>query len=60
MPARPRRRGLAGDRRCDSAEDPDLTTAGWMNLAALIARPLFKWNHDIVMQQGGKGLGVPA
>jgi hypothetical protein len=27
-----------------------------MNLAAPIARPLFKWNHDMVMQQGGKGL----
>jgi hypothetical protein len=32
------------------------TTKRWMNLAAPIARPLFKWNHDIVMQQGGKGL----
>jgi hypothetical protein len=28
----------------------------WMNLAAPIARPLFKWNHDILMQQGGQGL----
>jgi hypothetical protein len=32
------------------------TTKRWMNLAAPIARPLFKWNHDIVMRQGGKGL----
>jgi hypothetical protein len=32
------------------------TTKRWMNLAAPIARPLFKWNHDMVMQQGGKGL----
>ena len=32
------------------------TTKRWMNLAAPIARPLFKWNHDMVMQRGGKGL----
>jgi hypothetical protein len=32
------------------------TTKRWMNLAAPIARPLFTWNHDIVMRQGGKGL----
>ena len=32
------------------------TTKRWMNLVAPIARPLFKWNHDMVMQQGGKGL----
>ena len=32
------------------------TTKRWMNLAAPIARPLFRWNHDIVMQQGGEGL----
>lgn len=32
------------------------TTAAWMNLLAPIARPIFKWNHDVVMRQGGEGL----
>ncbi|SAK71607.1 polyketide cyclase [Caballeronia catudaia] len=32
------------------------TGRGWMNLLAPIARPLFEWNHDYVMQQGGEAL----
>ncbi len=28
----------------------------WMNLLALIAKPIFKWNHDQVMRQGEQGL----
>ncbi|MFL5884304.1 MAG: SRPBCC family protein [Thermoleophilaceae bacterium] len=32
------------------------TTERWMNLVAPIARPLFAWNHDVVMRQGGEGL----
>jgi uncharacterized protein YndB with AHSA1/START domain len=32
------------------------TTRGWMNLLAPIARPLFKANHDLVMNAGAKGL----
>ncbi|CAK0749193.1 conserved hypothetical protein [Gammaproteobacteria bacterium] len=32
------------------------TTRCWMNLLAPVAWPLFKWNHDQVMQQGGEGL----
>lgn len=28
----------------------------WMNLLGLFASPFFKWNHDTVMQQGGKAL----
>lgn len=32
------------------------TTKSWMNLLAPIARPLFKWNHDVVMHWGGEGL----
>jgi uncharacterized protein YndB with AHSA1/START domain len=32
------------------------TTKRWMNWLAPLARPLFRWNHDVVMQQGGKGL----
>jgi hypothetical protein len=32
------------------------TTRRWMNLLAPIARPLFKWNHDVVMRWGAEGL----
>ena len=32
------------------------TTKPWMNLVAPIARPVFRWNHDVVMRQGGEGL----
>lgn len=32
------------------------TTRAWMNLAAPIARPIFRWNHNVVMHQGGAGL----
>jgi hypothetical protein len=32
------------------------TTKRWMNLVAPVARPVFRWNHDVVMRQGGEGL----
>jgi len=32
------------------------TTKGWMNALAPIARPLFKWNHDLLMRNGEQGL----
>jgi uncharacterized protein YndB with AHSA1/START domain len=32
------------------------TTKRWMNLLSPIARPLFEWNHDVVMSWGAKGL----
>ena len=32
------------------------TTKPWMNLLAPFARPLFKWNHDVVMDWGADGL----
>ncbi len=32
------------------------TTKKWMNNLAPILKPLFKWNHDIVMRWGAKGL----
>lgn len=32
------------------------TTKRWMNLLAPIARPIFKWNHDVVMSWGAEGL----
>jgi uncharacterized protein YndB with AHSA1/START domain len=32
------------------------TTKRWMNLAAPLAGPLFRWNHDVVMRWGERGL----
>ena len=32
------------------------TTKRWMNLAAPFARPLFAWNHDLIMRNGEMGL----
>jgi hypothetical protein len=32
------------------------TTKAWMNLVAPLARPVFKWNHDWVMRNGGAGM----
>ena len=32
------------------------TTRPWMNLLAPVARPFFRWNHNVVMHQGGVGL----
>lgn len=32
------------------------TTPVWMNLLALFARPLIKWNHDGIMRHGGEAL----
>ncbi len=32
------------------------TTRPWMNLLAPVARPVFAWNHDWVMRNGGTGL----
>ena len=32
------------------------TTRPWMNALAPLARPLFAWNHDVVMRHGGEGL----
>ena len=32
------------------------TKARWMNALGPVARPAFAWNHDRVMQAGGKGL----
>lgn len=33
------------------------TTRPWMNRVAPLARPVFAWNHDVVMRQGAEGLG---
>jgi len=32
------------------------TNKPWMNFVAPLARPLFEWNHDGVMQEAGQGL----
>jgi hypothetical protein len=32
------------------------TTRAWMNLLAPLARPIFAWNHNWVMGNGGEGL----
>jgi hypothetical protein len=32
------------------------TTRAWMNLLAPLARPVFAYNHDVVMRWGGEGL----
>ena len=32
------------------------TSKRWMNLLAPIASPLFRWNHDFIMREGGMGL----
>lgn len=32
------------------------TTDRWMNALGPLARPLFVWNHDAIMRQGGRGL----
>jgi glycine/D-amino acid oxidase-like deaminating enzyme len=32
------------------------TTKAWMNLLAPVARPVFAWNHDKVMEAGFEGL----
>jgi hypothetical protein len=34
------------------------TTRAWMNLVAPVARPVFRWNHNVVMHQGGVGLAA--
>ncbi len=33
-----------------------VTTKPWMNLFAPALRPLFEWNHDVVMEWGRQGL----
>jgi hypothetical protein len=32
------------------------TTRRWMNVLAPLARPVFDYNHDVVMGWGGEGL----
>jgi hypothetical protein len=29
-----------------------------MNLVAPVGRPVFRWNHNVVMHQGGEGLAA--
>jgi uncharacterized protein YndB with AHSA1/START domain len=32
------------------------TTKAWMNYLAPVAKPFFRWNHNIIMGWGGEGL----
>ncbi len=32
------------------------TTKKWMNLFAPVAKPFFRWNHNVIMNWGGMGL----
>jgi hypothetical protein len=32
------------------------TSKAWMNLVASVAKPLFSWNHDVIMDWGAEGL----
>jgi len=32
------------------------TTKPWMNFIAPLARPFFRWNHDVIMRRGEEGL----
>jgi len=32
------------------------TTKAWMNFLAPVAKPFFRWNHNIIMNRGGAGL----
>ena len=32
------------------------TTKLWMNLLALLFKPVLEWNHNAIMKQGGQGL----
>ncbi|MDQ4503487.1 SRPBCC family protein [Sinomonas sp. ASV322] len=32
------------------------TTKLWMNLAGHLLRPAFRWNHDVLMKEGGEAL----
>jgi uncharacterized protein YndB with AHSA1/START domain len=34
------------------------TTQAWMNLLAPLARPVFVWNHDTIMKEGGRAIAA--
>jgi len=34
------------------------TTKAWMNFLAPIAKPFFRWNHDVIMRSGEQGLNA--
>ena len=47
---------FAGDLVAVTYEWNVRTTLPWMNALAPLVRPLFAWNHDVVMWRGGEGL----
>jgi uncharacterized protein YndB with AHSA1/START domain len=47
----------AGDANTNARYDWTVkTTKPWMNALSPIARPLFRWNHDVIMRWGEQGL----
>ena len=32
------------------------TTPAWINALSLVAKPLFAWNHEVIMRRGERGL----
>ena len=32
------------------------TTKAWMNRLTPVAKPFFRWNHNVIMRRGGEGL----
>ena len=56
LAGRGRWRFFAGGETAVTYEWDVHTTRAWMNLVAPVARPVFHWNHDVVMHQGGEGL----
>jgi uncharacterized protein YndB with AHSA1/START domain len=51
-------RFFAGSQTAVTYEWDVRTTRAWMNLLAPVARPIFRWNHNVVMHQGGEGLAA--
>jgi uncharacterized membrane protein len=51
-------RFYAGDGTAVTYEWNVRTTSPWMNVVAPVARPVFHWNHDFVMRNGGRGLAA--
>jgi uncharacterized protein YndB with AHSA1/START domain len=45
-----------GNTTCVKYEWMVTTGKGWMNLLAPILAPVFAWNHDQVMREGGRGI----
>jgi uncharacterized protein YndB with AHSA1/START domain len=49
---------ISGNETCVRYDWKVRTTKPWMRLFSPIAKPFFKWNHDIIMNWGGEGLAT--